>query len=79
MITKNKELRFFFIVGVLSGFAIFIIVTMTFLISSGIAHFFMDREFMFSFDYVKKALKMGVVAGFLAGGGMWILEYKKRN
>ena len=66
-------------VGILSGFAIFIIVVMTFLISSGVTHLFMGREFMFSFDYVKKALKMGLIAGFLVGGGMWIQECKKRN
>ncbi|MBW7981803.1 hypothetical protein [Enterobacillus tribolii] len=79
MITKSKGLRFFIIVGILSGFAIFIIAVMTFLISHGVTNLFMEREFMFPFDYVTKALIMGVVAGFLVGGGMWIQEYKKRN
>lgn len=76
MKAKSNKLKFSFIVGMLSGFAIFMIVIITFLLGKGAIYIFLDKPFEFSFEYVKKASVMGLIAAFLVGIGMWLREYK---
>jgi len=76
---KSNELKFAFMMGIFSGFAIFIIVIITFLLGKGAIYIFLERPFEFSFDYVKKALTMGLFSAFLVGAGIWFIEYKKRK
>lgn len=77
MKAKNNKLKFSFIVGTLSGFAIFMIVIITFLLGKIATYIFLDKSFEFSFEYVKKASVMGLIADFLVGIGVWLLEYKR--
>lgn len=79
MKAKNNELKFAFMVGILSGFTIFIIVIITFLLGKGVIYIFLERPFEFSFEYVKKASIMGLFSAFLVGVGIWFIEYKKRK
>lgn len=76
---KNRRLKFVVITGALSGVAIFVISILTFLVSSAVVYFFKDGAFIFSFEYVKKALSMGGIAAIIAAIGIWLIEYKNHR
>ncbi|GAA0347870.1 hypothetical protein GCM10009131_28990 [Morganella psychrotolerans] len=75
----NKNILYIFTISILSGIAIFFIISLSFFIGKSIIWFFSDEGFFYSSDYFVKAFKAGLITGPIIGVGTWYLSYKKNK
>lgn len=75
----NKNVLYILTISMLSGVAVFFIISLSFFIGKSIVWFFYDRCFFYSLDYFVKAFKAGLITGPVIGVGTWCLSYKKNK
>ncbi|CRL63741.1 hypothetical protein ACBQ20_17890 [Proteus vulgaris] len=79
MRAKNEQLMFVVIMSIICGLAMFLIIIIFFFIGKCLIWWFVSGEFTFSYEYVKKAFRVGLITGPIAGVGTWFAEYKLRR
>ncbi|MEQ5274902.1 hypothetical protein [Proteus terrae] len=79
MNNKINSIEYFFVVAILSSVVLFFIGILFYFSIHGIFWLFIGADFSFSFDSLKKIIKVATIGGVGAGIGSWFIEYKLRK
>ncbi|RKS57259.1 MULTISPECIES: hypothetical protein [Photorhabdus] len=79
MVPQNNRMKFFFITNIIWIVAIFLMSLTIFFIIRCLGWYFIGGMFLFSFEDIKKAFKVGISIGPIGGTGTWIMYHRQYN